>query len=329
MAATNPSYYQSGACQEIRHKEHLFHLYMNQVFDGKLVTNANQLAIVTPGLPNSFGVTIANDWTILDGLGADANLVARARGMHMGVGKADMSWLFCHTILFADTSRFKGSSLKVLGDFVGNCRWDRRVRICRVFVAKVIPNVPPTGGRTWELRISAFIYKYGDLDLRKCTFSISLFLCRLITYAQTPVTKMGPWGADGGTAFDITELPRSLQTVTIRCGDVINSIGFSYTDQAGQKKIAGPWGGDGALSVTITLAPSEFIKQVQGTTGVVGGVTVVTSLTLVSSVTTYGPFGKANGTPFSSQVPDSNSIGGFYARAGGSFNALGVYACPI
>uniref|UniRef100_A0A452XJ26 Dirigent protein n=1 Tax=Aegilops tauschii subsp. strangulata TaxID=200361 RepID=A0A452XJ26_AEGTS len=120
MAATNPSYYQSGACQEIRHKEHLFHLYMNQVFDGKLVTNANQLAIVTPGLPNSFGVTIANDWTILDGLGADANLVARARGMHMGVGKADMSWLFCHTILFADTSRFKGSSLKVLGDFVGD-----------------------------------------------------------------------------------------------------------------------------------------------------------------------------------------------------------------
>ena len=63
---------------------------------------------------------------------------------------------------------------------------------------------------------------------------------------------MGPWGADGGTAFDITELPRSLQTMTIRCGDVINSIGFSYTDQAGQKKIAGPWGGDGALSVTVS-----------------------------------------------------------------------------
>jgi hypothetical protein len=79
----------------------------------------------------------------------------------------------------------------------------------------------------------------------------------------------------------------------------------------------------------IKLAPSEFIKQVLGTTDAVGGVTVVTSLTLVSSVTTYGPFGKANGTPFSSQVPDSNTIGGFYARAGGSVNALGVYVCPI
>ena len=79
----------------------------------------------------------------------------------------------------------------------------------------------------------------------------------------------------------------------------------------------------------ITLALSEFIKQVLGTTGTVGGETVVTSLTLVSSVTTYGPFGKANGTPFCSQVPDSNTIAGFYARAGGSVNALGVYACPI
>ena len=63
---------------------------------------------------------------------------------------------------------------------------------------------------------------------------------------------MGPWGGDGGTSFDITELPRSLQTVTIRCGDVINSVMFSYTDQTGQKKTDGPWGGDGALTATVS-----------------------------------------------------------------------------
>ncbi|KAF6987097.1 hypothetical protein CFC21_004777 [Triticum aestivum] len=315
MAATNPSYYQSGVCQDIKQKEHLFHLYMNQIFDGPGVTNANQVSVVNPpGQLFGFGHTIANDWTIRDGPAANANLVARARGMHMGAGKVDENWLFCHNILFTDT-RFKGSSLKVLGDFVGNnSEWaivggsGEFAYAQGVVVAKVIQTVPPTPGRTWELRISAF--------------------CLCIPKA-IPVTKMGPWGGDGGTSFDITELPRSLQTVTIRCGDVINSVMFSYTDQTGQKKTAGPWGGDGALTATITLAPSEFIKQVLGTTGAVGGETIVTSLTLVSNVTTYGPFGKANGTPFSSQVPDGNNIGGFYARAGGSVNALGIYACPI
>ncbi|KAF6981678.1 hypothetical protein CFC21_000140 [Triticum aestivum] len=312
MAATDPSYYQSGVCQDIKQKEHLFHLYMNQIFDG--TPNANQQAIVKPGLPFGFGHTVANDWTIGDGPAADANLVARARGMHMGVGKVDENWLFCHNILFTDT-RFKGSSLKVLGDFVSkeDSEWaivggTRKFAYAHgVVVAKILPNVPPAPARTWELRISAF--------------------CLCIPKV-TPVTKMGLWGGNGGISFDITEMPRSLQTVTIRCGDVINSVMFSYTDQAGHKKIAGPWGGDGALTVTITLAPSEFIRQVLGTTGTVGGETVVTSLSFVSSVTTYGPFGKANGTPFGSQVPDGNNIGGFYVRVGGFVNALGVYTCP-
>lgn len=76
----------------------------------------------------------------------------------------------------------------------------------------------------------------------------------------------------------------------------------------------------------ITLAPFEIIKQVLGTTGTVGGDTVVTSLALVSNLTTYGPFGTTNGTPFCSRVPECNkSIAGFFARAGEAVNALGVY----
>ena len=60
--------------------------------------------------------------------------------------------------------RFKGSSLKVLGDFVSgkDSEWAIVGGIGEfayaqgVVVAKVIQNVPPTPGRTWELRISAF-----------------------------------------------------------------------------------------------------------------------------------------------------------------------------
>jgi hypothetical protein len=72
------------------------------------------------------------------------------------------------------------------------------------------------------------------------------------TRSQTPVTKIGPWGGNGGTSFDIPDLPLSIQTVTIICSDVINSLAFSYVNQAGQKKIVGPWGGDGALAVTVS-----------------------------------------------------------------------------
>lgn len=75
----------------------------------------------------------------------------------------------------------------------------------------------------------------------------------------------------------------------------------------------------------ITLAPSETIKQVLGTTGIVGGEIIITSLTLVSSLTTYGPFGKPNGTPFNNKVPDGKAVVGFFARVGASVNALGVY----
>ncbi|CAL5004701.1 unnamed protein product [Urochloa decumbens] len=306
--STNPAYYRGGVCQDIRQKEHRFHLYMTQ----RGADGCNQICIVNPGLPKGFGVTVVHDWTVSDGPAASANIVARCRGMQMGDGKANENWLFCHSIMFTD-SRFKGSSLKVLGDF--EAKTDGEWAIVGgtgefayahkgVVTAKIIQNLLNTTGRIWELRISAF--------------------CLCITEP----TKMGPWDREAAAAFDIpeTEPPMCLQTVTVGYGDVINSIAFSYTNEAGEKKTAGPWGSHGALTRTITLAPSEIIKQVLGTTSTVGEDTVVTSLTLVSNLTTYGPFGTTNGTPFGSQVLECNeSITGFYARAGEAVNALGVY----
>ncbi|OEL33132.1 hypothetical protein BAE44_0005849 [Dichanthelium oligosanthes] len=274
MAATNPSYYQSGVCQDIRQKEHRFHLYMNQRAHD--TPGANEKLVVPPA-GSMWGTIFIDDFTIRDGPAANANLVARARGMHVADGIADSNWLFCHNIIFTDT-RFKGSSLMMRGDFINEDDGEWAI----------------VGG-TGE-----FAYAHGVV---------------------TAKTKMGPWGGEGGIPCDIPQPPQSLETVTIGCyGDAINSVAFSYTDQAGQKKTAGPWGGDGPLTTTIKLAPSEVIKQVLGTTGD----NVVTSLTLVSNLRTYGPFGKPNGTPFSSQVPDGKSVTGFFARAGASVNALGI-----
>lgn len=71
-----------------------------------------------------------------------------------------------------------------------------------------------------------------------------------ISYGQT---KMGPWGGEAGAAFDIPEAepPMCLQTVTVGYGDVINSVAFSYTNEADQKKTAGPWGSHGAHTTTV------------------------------------------------------------------------------
>ncbi|OEL35249.1 hypothetical protein BAE44_0003732 [Dichanthelium oligosanthes] len=79
------------------------------------------------------------------------------------------------------------------------------------------------------------------------------------------------------------------------------------------------------LNETIQLAPLEFIKEVSGTTGVFGGHTVVTSMTLVTNLQTYGPFGQPNGTSFSVPVPGGSSIVGFFGRAGRYVDAVGVY----
>ncbi|WVZ49598.1 hypothetical protein U9M48_000940 [Paspalum notatum var. saurae] len=308
IAGTDPSYYQSGVCQNIPEKEHRFRLYMNQRRQG--TPGANEKFVVTPDQTvGLYGTIVVDDFTIRDGPADNANLVARARGMHVADGRDEWNWLFCHSIMFTD-SRFKGSSLKMLGDFhdeadgewaiVGGTGQFAYAR--GVVTAKVIqPFTPPTG-RTWELSIRAFALCISEM------------------------TKIGPWGGQGGTDCDIKSPPRSLQTVTIGYEDVIKSVAFSYTDEAGEKNAAGPWGGDSKLSVMITFAPSEVIKQVHGTTGTIGGDTVVTSLTLVSNLKIYGPFGKkSDGATFSSEVPDDRAIVGFFARAAASVHALGAY----
>ncbi|CAO2146692.1 unnamed protein product [Urochloa humidicola] len=304
--STNPAYYRSGVCHNIRQTEHLFHLYMTQRGIG--TTDSNEKFVVDCG----FGSIVVDDFAIRDGPAPNANLVGRARGMHVSDRMGDDHWLFCHSIVFTDT-RFKGSSLKMLGDFgyENDAEWaivggtGEFAYANGAVTAKVIQSHTLATGRIWDLRIRAF--------------------CLCIP------EKMGPWDREAGAAFDIPEAEptRCLQTVTVEYGDVINSIAFSYINEAGEKKTAGPWGSHGALTKTIMLAPSEIIKQVLGTTSIVGEDTIVTSLTLVSNLTTYGPFGTTNGTPFCSQAPESNrSIAGFYARAGEAVNAIGVYYTP-
>lgn len=57
-----------------------------------------------------------------------------------------------------------------------------------------------------------------------------------------------------------SHLDRSLQTLTIQCSYVINSIGFCYINHADEKITAGPWGGDGALTATVSDFAITFLS---------------------------------------------------------------------
>ncbi|TVU13638.1 hypothetical protein EJB05_37058, partial [Eragrostis curvula] len=143
--------------------------------------------------------------------------------------------------------------------------------------------------------------------------------------ASYHVHKIGPWGGKGGSALDITEPPKRLQTITVMSGEVIDSVTFTYIDHSGQKRTAGPWGGSGGSPHTIQLAASEFVRKISGTFGAYKGVTVITSLKFVTNVQTFGPWATEIGTPFSVPVGSGSGIVGFFARAGKYLDAIGVH----
>jgi hypothetical protein len=70
------------------------------------------------------------------------------------------------------------------------------------------------------------------------------------------------------------------------------------------------------------------VNKIFGTTGDFGTHTVVTSLTIVTSVKTYGPFGKGNGTPFNIPKENDKIILGLFGRAGLVVDAIGAYVGP-
>uniref|UniRef100_A0A453QY92 Jacalin-type lectin domain-containing protein n=1 Tax=Aegilops tauschii subsp. strangulata TaxID=200361 RepID=A0A453QY92_AEGTS len=63
--------------------------------------------------------------------------------------------------------------------------------------------------------------------------------------SPSPVVKLGTWGGDDGVAHDITVAPQRLESITIRWGKVLDSVGFTYRDKDKQLHTAGPWGGAG------------------------------------------------------------------------------------
>ncbi|KAF8772291.1 hypothetical protein HU200_005919 [Digitaria exilis] len=321
----NPSYYQTAppVNSQVQRQEHVFHLYAHQ----KYGNNEHSILLPMPGLPNHLGCTNVIDWDICDDAPADtrANVVARLQGVLISAAKSgEEMWYSSANLVFTD-QRFKGSTLSVQG-----------------------PLGPPNHGDKGDWAVvggtGEFVYAQGICSYKRTQDTsgggiINELHIRVacITFPKpVQVQKIGPpCGGNGGNAYEIQdgELPQHLESLSIYAKDFIQSIAFSYTDQTGQKRTVGPWGGDDGKSKypPIQFGPSETIKVIYGSTGNYDGVhTVVASLTIVTNVTTYGPYGKqsAGNTPFHIAPPNNQSIVGFYGRVGDVVDQIGVYVTP-
>jgi len=71
---------------------------------------------------------------------------------------------------------------------------------------------------------------------------------------QNSVVKIGPFGstseAEGNR--DITVAPLRLESITIRHGNVLDALSFTYKDCHGLQHTTGQWGGDGGNSTTVS-----------------------------------------------------------------------------
>ncbi|KAF8690782.1 hypothetical protein HU200_041171 [Digitaria exilis] len=144
------------------------------------------------------------------------------------------------------------------------------------------------------------------------------------------VDKIGPWGGNGGRPCDIKVASYRLESVTICCGTVVDAIAFSYWDRNMKGHKSQLWGGVGGSVHKIYLGASEFLMEVSGTFSPFRGPSdVITSLTLVTNVHHYGPFGVPQGTQFCIRVKKNNSIVGFFGRSGDYLDAIGVYVRPF
>ena len=55
---------------------------------------------------------------------------------------------------------------------------------------------------------------------------------------------------------------------------------------------------------------------------------MITSLSFITNLTTYGPFGTAPGETFSIPIADS-AVVGFHGRSGYYLDALGIFVTPV
>ncbi|RWW21725.1 hypothetical protein GW17_00014115 [Ensete ventricosum] len=141
---------------------------------------------------------------------------------------------------------------------------------------------------------------------------------------QNGAIKVGAWGGNGGSAFDMGPAYRII-SVKIFSGDVVDAVDitFSYNGKTETRH----FGGSGGNPHEIVLAEDEHLVGMAGEVANYHGLVVVGKLGFTTNKKTYGPFGNTGGTPFSLPIT-AGKISGFFGRGGQFIDAIGVYLEP-
>lgn len=74
-------------------------LYLHQISAGP---NHNQEQIVSSSFANGFGTTGVNDWPLLDAPQPNANIIARAKGLHIQANQEGHGWFSPFSMVFQE-----------------------------------------------------------------------------------------------------------------------------------------------------------------------------------------------------------------------------------
>jgi len=278
-------------------------------------TGPGSREMTVDGRPSDqLGRRFVSDFPIYDGRGSGAHLVARLQGVTVQIGSSHQ----LVSIVF-EAERLKGSTLLTNGVITdGSDEW------------AIYGGTGVFAMATGVIR-RRFLAGSNDGNSDELT-SIEVF-CPAFGSAQQQPNKqirpwIGVWGGGGGSAQDITttEPPQRLHSLSVRTGFAVDSIEFTYTDRGGQRRTAGRWGGLGGNLRTIDLGDAEVVREVSGTYGMFEGATTLTSIRILTSSRTWGPWGIEDGTRFCITAPIGSSIVGFYGRSTSRLvAAIGVY----
>uniref|UniRef100_A0A0E0CEC2 Jacalin-type lectin domain-containing protein n=1 Tax=Oryza meridionalis TaxID=40149 RepID=A0A0E0CEC2_9ORYZ len=144
--------------------------------------------------------------------------------------------------------------------------------------------------------------------------------------SSAAVVRMGPCGGDGGGGrdMDMRGVGRVVR-VAVRHGAAVDAMSVLY-ERNGHEEWTDLWGGPGGTLSEISLQPGEYLTSVAGHYGRLDGDLVVRSLTFVSNMRAYGPFGQEDGgVAFDLPAAGGGKILGFHARSGRRLDAVGTY----
>ncbi|KAL5841986.1 hypothetical protein ACOSQ3_012589 [Xanthoceras sorbifolium] len=139
------------------------------------------------------------------------------------------------------------------------------------------------------------------------------------------VQKEGPWGGEEGIYWSYMPTS-SIKKIIVRHVEIFNSIVFISENEEGLDETSGRFGGlGGDLETIISLEwPDEYLTAITGTLHCVSGMYVVESISFLTNLNKYGPFGPTSGTPFNFSTR-GKIIVGFFGRCDMFINAIGVY----